>query len=69
LTSANLIAGGCVLVKISADASARNLIFPAWKFLGSAAPVSIAANKTGLLELWSTSTTDALVLARWSVEP
>jgi hypothetical protein len=38
-------------------------------FVGSAAPASIAANKTGLLELYSYGTTDANVVARWSVQP
>jgi len=68
-TSLNLLAGASLLVMVTADASLRTLTFPGWKFLGAAAPANIAANKNALLELFSSSTTDALVLARWSVEP
>lgn len=69
LTTSNLAVGRRVTVIITADASVRTLAFPAWKFLGAAAPTNIAASKTGLLELWSTGTTDANVLARWTVQP
>lgn len=62
--------GRSMLLKLLADASVRNLTFPAgWKFLGAAAPASIAASKTGLLELWSFGAGDSAICARWSVEP
>lgn len=69
LTTSNRAAGRRVSVVITADASLRTLTFPAWKFLGAAAPADIAAGKTGLLELHSTGTTDAAVIAHWTVEP
>jgi hypothetical protein len=67
-TTANISDGIQVLVRIASDASIRNFTFPGWKFIGSAAPANIAANKTGLLELLA-GTSDATILARWSVEP
>lgn len=58
-----------LLVRIVADGSLRNLTFPAgWKFVGSAAPASIAANKTALLRLWCFGITDAQVVAHYFVE-
>lgn len=69
LTTSARAAGRRIAVVIAADASIRTLTFPAWKFLGGVAPTVIAASKTGLLELFSTGTTDAAILARWTVEP
>lgn len=68
-TTSNLAAGRTVTIKISADGSTRNLTFPAWKFVGAAAPTSIAAGKTALLSLIAFDTTDASVIAAYSVEP
>jgi hypothetical protein len=62
--------GAFLWVRVAADASIRNLAFPAaWTFIGGAAPASIAANKTGLLELFSCGTSESGVLARWTVQP
>jgi hypothetical protein len=69
LTTSNLTAGGTMRVVISADASSRNFTFPAWRFIGSAAPASIAASKIGILTLVSTTTADTGVIARWEAEP
>jgi len=70
LTTTGLFAGGRLEVVVSADASSRAFTFPGgWKWIGGAAPASIAASKTGILTLNSTSTADAGVLARWTVEP
>lgn len=69
LTTSNRAAGRRATVVIRADGSSRTLTFPGWTWLGAAAPASIAANKTGLLELISTGTDDASVLARWTVQP
>lgn len=70
LATSNLTAGAEGKLVISCDATPRNLTFPAgWKWIGSAAPTSIAASKTGVLELLSTTTADSGVLARWKVEP
>lgn len=69
LTTSNLGEGRSVTVVFTADGTPRNLTWPAWKWIGSAAPASIAAGKTGILTLISTGTTNGAVLARWSVEP
>lgn len=70
LTSSNLGFGREVMVRIAADGTARNLSFPAgWRFVGSAAPASIAANKVGILKLWCFGVTDSQVVAQWIVEP
>jgi hypothetical protein len=59
-----------LLVRLDADASTRNLTFPAgWRWLGSAAPANIAANKVALLRLWSFGTEETDVVAKWEVEP
>lgn len=68
--TSNLANGADLKVVIVADGSLRTLAFPVgWKFLGAAAPANIAAGKTGVLELMSTSAADAGVIAKWTVEP
>jgi hypothetical protein len=68
LTS-NLGLGRRVLVRIIGDGSVRSFTFPgAWRWVGGAAPASIAANKIGLLNLCSWSGADAGVVARYQVE-
>lgn len=70
IASANLAAGRWLHVRIVCDGTLRNLTFPGgWVFVGSAAPASIAASKTGLLSLRSYGTTDANVVATWLVQP
>ena len=62
--------GAYVIVRIVCDGTNRTLAFPSgWKFVGSAAPASINANKTALLQLWSFGTTEADVVAQYIVEP
>jgi len=69
-TTTGLIAGGDLRVVITADASLRTLAWPGgWKWIGGTAPANIAANKTAILELISTSAADSGVVARWTVEP
>lgn len=69
LTS-NLAAGRQVLIRITTDASIRTFSsFPAWKFIGSAAPATQAASKVAHLRLTSWGTTDADVVAEYFVEP
>ena len=66
--TSNLAAGRSVALILVADGSSRDVTYPvAWVWLGTE-PTSIAAGKTGLLELWSTSEVNAGVVARWSVE-
>lgn len=68
LNTSNLASGRAKQVLITADSSARTLTFPSWIWLGSTAPASIAASKTALLTLISTSTTDGAVYATWVVQ-
>ena len=59
-----------LLVRLLADASTRTLTFPvAWRWIGSAAPANIAANKVALLWLWSFGTADTDIIAHYLVQP
>ena len=70
LYSANVAAGYEVYLRIKADGSTRTLGFPSgWTFAGSAVPTTIAANKTAILYLRSYGTTDADIVAVYSVQP
>jgi hypothetical protein len=65
----NLGVGRRVLVRIIGDGSIRNFTFPGgWRWVGGAAPASIAANKIASLDLLSWSGADAGVVARYLVE-
>jgi len=68
-TTSNLAAGKSVSLKILADGSIRNFTFPAWIFVGAAAPASIAANKTAILTLTAFGAADANVVAAYAVQP
>lgn len=68
-TTSNLAAGRSKTVRIVSDGSSRTFTFPSWVFVGAAAPASIAANKTAILTLTSFGTTDADVVAAYSVQP
>ena len=62
--------GRQMIVRIVCDITLRALVWPAaWKWVGAVAPVNIAANKTGLLQLWCFGTSEGDVVARWLVEP
>ena len=69
ITTANLAAGRSFTLAIVGDGSERALTLPAWKFVGAAAPATIAASKTGILSLLSIGTTDGAVVAAWAVQP
>ncbi len=57
-------------LRILCDGTARNLTWPAgWKFVGGAAPASIAANKTALLHLHAFGTGESDVVAQYIVQP
>lgn len=69
-TTSNLAAGRTYVVRILPGASSRNLTFPAgWVFLGSAAPSSVAANKTAVLSLTAFGTANTDVVASYAVQP
>jgi hypothetical protein len=70
LTATNMDYGKSLLLHIAADGSARTLSFPAgWRFVGAAAPASIAASKIALLQLDCFGVNEADVVARYLVEP
>jgi len=68
-TTSNLAAGRTKTIRIIGGASAFTFTFPAWKFIGAAAPASLAIGKYAILTLTSISTTDAEVIAAYAVEP
>lgn len=68
-TTSNRAAGRSVTIRILAGASSRNLTFPSWVFVGSAAPASLAANKTGVLTLTLFGTADTDGVAAWAAQP
>ena len=47
LTAVNMQNGRQLVIRLKGDTSSRTLSFPAWHFIGSAAPASLAANKVG----------------------
>jgi len=61
--------GSYLNLRIQCDGTARTMTWPPWKFVGGAAPASIAANKTAILHLWSFGLTDADLVAQYIVEP
>jgi len=69
LSSLNLFAGGAISLRIIGDASPRTLTFPAWGFLGAAAPVTLAAGKRAVLSLTSWGTIDAQIDAAYAAIP
>lgn len=69
LTTSNRKTGASVDIILACDATPRNLTFPAWKFMNSAAPASIAASKTAYLSVYFSGTNDSDGIAWYSVEP
>jgi hypothetical protein len=68
-TTSNRANGRTASIRIVCDGTNRNLAFPAWKFIGAAAPASIAANKTAVLSLTFFGTADTDCVAAYAVEP
>lgn len=69
-TTANRGAGRVVSVRLVADGSPHNLTFPAGVvFIGAAAPVSLAANKTAQFSFVCNGTLDSDIVAAYSAEP
>lgn len=68
-TTSNKSSGMVMEIRITSDGSTRNFTFPSWKFVGAAAPASIAANKTARLQLRCYGTADTDIVARYLVEP
>jgi len=68
-TTTNRAAGKVITIKLSAGAAIRALAFPAWTFVGSATPTSIAANKTAIITITFFDATDAGAVAAYVVQP
>ena len=69
-TTANLASARSKTIRVIGDGSSRALVFPAgWKFIGSAAPASLAANKIAILTMTSFGTADSSVVAAYAAEP
>jgi hypothetical protein len=69
-SSVGQLYGSEMQLRILSDGTARNMSWPpGWKFVGGAAPASIAANKTALLQLWAFGLNDTDIVARYLVEP
>ena len=68
-TASNYAEGRSKTIRIIGGASAYTFTFPStWKFLGSAAPASLAIGKYAILTLTSISTTEAEVVAAYSAQ-
>jgi len=68
-TASNYAAGRSKTIRIIGGASAFTFTFPTtWKFLGAAAPASLAIGKYAVLTLTSISTTEAEVVAAYSAQ-
>lgn len=69
-TGSNYAAGRSKTIRIIGGASAFTFAFPSgWKFMGSAAPASLAIGKYAILTLFSVSTTEAEVIAAYAAQP
>jgi hypothetical protein len=67
-TTSNLLASRNISVRVVGDTVSRNLVFPAWKWLGGAVPTVLEANKTAILSLAAFSGADTGVIASWSYD-
>jgi hypothetical protein len=67
--SANLGGGRALSLLIIGDGSTRTLTFPAWSFLGSAAPATLAAGKKAVLSLTSYGALDSDIIAAYAAVP
>jgi hypothetical protein len=68
--SSNRAAGRSVTIRIVGDSSSRTLTWPAgWKWIGAAAPTSLAANKVAVLTVTFFGTADSDAVAAYAVEP
>jgi hypothetical protein len=68
-TTSNRAAGKTITLRIVCDGTGRTFTFPSWKFIGGAAPASIAASKTAELQITAYGTADTDIVAAYAVEP
>jgi hypothetical protein len=67
-TASNYAAGKSLSVRITSDATQRNLTFPSsWVFVGSK-PTAIAASKKAILSVTSFGATEAETVAAYAVQ-
>lgn len=66
--TSNRGSGRSATIKVIAGASGCTLIFPAWVFVGGAAPASLAANKTAILRIHCWGNNDSDITAEWAVQ-
>jgi len=67
--TANLAANRAYRLKITGTSTNAVPTFPAWKFVGAAAPTNITAAKVSILTLEAWGTTDATVVATFAEQP
>ena len=67
-TTSNRAAGLSRTIRIIGDGSTRTFTFLAWKFVGGAAPASLAANKIAALAITAFGTADTDIVAAYSAE-
>ena len=68
--TSNRAADRAVTIRLIGDGSSRSLAFPGgWKFVGAAAPTSLASGKVAILSLVCFGSNDSDVVAAYAVEP
>ena len=67
-TTSNRAAARSITLKIIGDSSLRTFTFPSWKFVGGAAPASLAANKIAVLTITAFGTADTDIVAAYAAE-
>ena len=68
LTTSNTLNARQLVVRLKCDATTRTLTFPAWHFIGSAVPATLAANKVAMLSLWAFGSNADDIIAQYVVE-
>lgn len=68
-STSNRAAPRTLVIRIVGDGSIRAFTFPAWVFIGAAAPASIAANKVAILSLTCFGANDTDIIAAYAVQP
>lgn len=68
-TTSNRVAGRSKTIRLICDGTNRTLTFPAWKWVGAAAPAEITASKTAILTITAFGTADTDIVAAYAVEP
>lgn len=67
-TTSNRVVGKSKRIIMTSDLVIRTFVFPAWTWVGSAPPASIAASKTAVLYLYCSGVTDVSIIAEYRVQ-